>query len=926
MAPSTTALPLERTDAAIADEQTNVTGDFEMPPPVFGPVTADALDSAVEQARSGRLVLELSLDEQVLQYVSATWFEITGLDPDVCIGRPIFDFLYEGDKHVFQQATRALEKDDSRTVEAHFRIIFKAETENDDLETADATLFAMLEGMGMLMHDRISGNNSHTMWVVRECGQKKLLPTGGCTRTPSRRPLSFVAPSFDLTHFPPGTVLCRICERQIPAYFFERHNETCSQNSQTIIYGERIRQEWEAMVKNYTSEISQPPTRPPSTPLFASGTVTAHPASPFYNQQKYTSPALNEPSRVSGPSPISLPLPHVPSPATSPVQPVFSMVGTPLTVPLSLRIPHIPATRSKASSIKDFEVIKPISKGAFGSVYLARKKITGDYYAIKVLKKSDMIAKNQVTNVKAERMILMNQAESDFVARLFYTFQSKDYLYLVMDFSEEWSQIYVAEITLGLGYLHNSGIVHRDLKPDNLLVDSKGHLKLTDFGLSRIGLLGRQPWIHSGLYPTRGKGRYHHPKQSRSTSINPSNLSTPSSEPVTAAGSMESYFSNFLAIDDCAAATEPESSGAGGRSGRRSGGRSKTTSIPRVSDCPIISFVAGINTAFRSHPNNPSRSNTSSKHVVGSPDYLPPESILGICIDEGVDWWALGVILYEFLYGIPPFHAATPAKVFEKILAGRIDWHEDELEISSEAKDLMERLMCSDTKRRFGKNGPEEVKDHPFFNGIDWENLLSQEAPFIPNVMDPESTDYFDARGAVGKHSDDEDVGVVNHIDTGEHMPVGDTSMNPSVARSKKRMSRSMRAEADPGSATDFGTFDYKNFVVLKRANEDVITKLRADQMVGLSAALSQSQPNIPHQRHSQLIGKQPTSGNGPPSPSTSTSSISSNPAKPATPSSVLAGSFSHCRPSEHIRPVDQVKRSAAQFDSLSDHSRRLWG
>jgi len=64
------------------------------------------------------------------------------------------------------------------------------------------------------------------------------------------------------------------------------------------------------------------------------------------------------------------------------------------------------------TSIKDFEIIKPISKGAFGSVFLAKKKATGDYYAIKVLKKADMIAKNQITNVKAERMILMKQAES----------------------------------------------------------------------------------------------------------------------------------------------------------------------------------------------------------------------------------------------------------------------------------------------------------------------------------------------------------------------------------------------------------------------------------------------------------------------------------------------------------------------------------
>jgi serine/threonine-protein kinase RIM15 len=176
---------------------------------------------------------------------------------------------------------------------------------------------------------------------------------------------------------------------------------------------------------------------------------------------------------------------------------------------LSPRIPSIaPTSKTTPSSIKDFEIIKPISKGAFGSVFLAKKKATGDYYAIKVLRKADMIAKNQITNVKAERLILMKQAESPYVVKLYFTFQSKDYLYLVMEYlnggdcaalvkamgalPEDWTRSYIAEVVLGLEYLHARGVVHRDLKPDNLLIDQYGHLKLTDFGLSRIGLLGRQ--------------------------------------------------------------------------------------------------------------------------------------------------------------------------------------------------------------------------------------------------------------------------------------------------------------------------------------------------------------------------------------------------------------------------------------------------
>lgn len=145
--------------------------------------------------------------------------------------------------------------------------------------------------------------------------------------------------------------------------------------------------------------------------------------------------------------------------------------------PLSPLPAPIASNRPVAPSIKDFDIIKPISKGAFGSVFLAKKRVTGDYYAIKFLKKSDMIAKNQVTNVKAERMILMTQTDSPFVTKLYYTFQSKDYLYLVMEYLNggdcsslikvlgnlplDWAKNYLAEVTLGLSYLHEKHIIHR---------------------------------------------------------------------------------------------------------------------------------------------------------------------------------------------------------------------------------------------------------------------------------------------------------------------------------------------------------------------------------------------------------------------------------------------------------------------------------
>ncbi|CEJ57829.1 Putative Protein kinase response regulator receiver domain-containing protein [Penicillium brasilianum] len=205
----------------------------------------------------------------------------------------------------------------------------------------------------------------------------------------------------------------------------------------------------------------------PSTSALASAMRTDSPSSERSFDRKRRSlvlPGLSSsprrqpsPARVSGPhSPLRMPKPRLshgadslPSPIVSPStyaselahhhlhhrrqsSATSSDVAKP---PPSPRLPSVSQQpRPAPPSIKDFEIIKPISKGAFGSVYLSKKKSTGEYFAIKVLKKADMIAKNQVTNVKAERAIMMWQGESDFVAKLYWTFSSKEYLYLVMEY------------------------------------------------------------------------------------------------------------------------------------------------------------------------------------------------------------------------------------------------------------------------------------------------------------------------------------------------------------------------------------------------------------------------------------------------------------------------------------------------------------
>nr|XP_042133919.1 serine/threonine-protein kinase greatwall isoform X2 [Peromyscus maniculatus bairdii] len=152
-------------------------------------------------------------------------------------------------------------------------------------------------------------------------------------------------------------------------------------------------------------------------------------------------------------------------------------------------------------SIEEFTIVKPISRGAFGKVYLGQKG--GKLYAVKVVKKADMINKNMTHQVQAERDALA-LSKSPFVVHLYYSLQSASNVYLVMEyliggdvksllhiygyFDEEMAIKYISEVALALDYLHRHGIIHRDLKPDNMLISNEGHIKLTDFGLSRVTL------------------------------------------------------------------------------------------------------------------------------------------------------------------------------------------------------------------------------------------------------------------------------------------------------------------------------------------------------------------------------------------------------------------------------------------------------
>ncbi|XP_042575401.1 serine/threonine-protein kinase N1b isoform X3 [Cyprinus carpio] len=295
--------------------------------------------------------------------------------------------------------------------------------------------------------------------------------------------------------------------------------------------------------------------------------------------------------------------------------------------------------------LQDFRMIAVLGRGHFGKVLLSEYKRSGKVYAIKALKKGDIVARDEVESLMCEKRIFetVNSTQHPFLVNLFACFQTPEHVCFVMEytaggdlmmhihadvFSETRSVFYSACVVLGLQFLHDNKIVYRDLKLDNLLLDTEGYVKIADFGLCKEGM-----------------------------------------------------------------------------------GHGDRTST-----------------------------------FCGTPEFLAPEILTDTSYTRAVDWWGLGVLIYEMLVGESPFPGDDEEEVFDSIVNDEVRYPRF---LSTEAIGIMRRLLRRNPERRLGSSerDAEDIKKQPFFRNIDWDALLQRRVPppFVPAVKGKEDVSNFDA-------------------------------------------------------------------------------------------------------------------------------------------------------------------------------------
>ncbi|CAH8663638.1 unnamed protein product [Schistosoma rodhaini] len=385
-----------------------------------------------------------------------------------------------------------------------------------------------------------------------------------------------------------------------------------------------------------------------------------------------------------------------------------------------------------------FYRIKHLGVGAFGKVWLVRKKDNNQLYAMKLLNKRDVVERRQLAHVQAERDILA-EADNEWVVKLFFSFQDSRALYLVMEyipggdmmsllikkgiFEEPLARFYIAELTLALQSVHAMGFVHRDIKPDNILINREGHIKLTDFGLC-TGFR----WTHSSKYwdldfniPCTSPSRN---RINRAKTAEPPE-STESTEDQITKSCKECDEDDVTTIE------------------KEEVGVLEQVHNFRQTNGKQFTALRGVHhDKTLERRRNSFANRRCAQSLVGTPNYIAPEILRRQDYGQACDWWSVGVILYEMLVGQPPFLAQTAADTQIRV----VQWYNylklpGEPRLKKDASNLIRQLLRDPSDRL---SDPVKIKSHPFFESVAWDKLVQQTPPYVPTIRDELDTSNFD--------------------------------------------------------------------------------------------------------------------------------------------------------------------------------------
>lgn len=367
-------------------------------------------------------------------------------------------------------------------------------------------------------------------------------------------------------------------------------------------------------------------------------------------------------------------------------------------------------TKEGSLGLSHFRLLKRLGCGDIGSVYLSELSGSKCCFAMKIMDKASLAGRKKLLRAQTEREILQC-LDHPFLPTLYTHFETDKFSCLVMEFCpggdlhtlrqkqpgkyfpEQAAKFYVAEVLLALEYLHMLGIIYRDLKPENVLVREDGHIMLSDFDLS----------LRCDVNPTLLK--------SSNPGVDPNQKGNPVCiEPACIQPSCVTTTTCF--------------------SPRLFSSKSKREKKEKKAKADIASQVRPL-PELVAEPTD-----ARSMSFVGTHEYLAPEIIKGEGHGSAVDWWTFGIFLYELLFGKTPFKGSGNRATLFNVVGQPLRFPESPV-VGFAARDLIRGLLIKEPQHRLAyKRGATEIKQHPFFEGVNWALIRCATPPDIPKPVE----------------------------------------------------------------------------------------------------------------------------------------------------------------------------------------------